>query len=199
MSKTNYKEKKEKRIGGDYIDTIYEYVESHKKEVFYNFVLLMIILIQTPFLIAGLDGVTVEVDLPPRGIATVSNDKASELYYRLWAEHFSNNNEYQKKDKKTGKTTIYSFSIMDFDYLNVDDKVSYLMEYYKPRSLIRDKVKIVNFAKNVKVKMISQRYDVEDIVVKLFDGGHKAEALYKGVAFQSYGETKKNQKLVIIK
>jgi len=181
-------------VGTDYVDDIVSYMKKNRLQTFYNLVLLVVILIQTPFMIAGLDSVTVEVDMPPRGTIVVRNDKANELYYRIWTEHFLNNTEYYHNEKNGKKKDPYTFSIVDFDYLTIENKMIDFLKFYNPSKLIEDKIVFQNFIKNVKTKMISQNFFVENIKIDLLDNGHKALAIINGVAYQKFGITKKEPK-----
>ena len=117
---------KKNDVGNEYIDKIILYIQRNRMQTFYNLILIIIILIQTPFMIAGLDSVTVEVDMPPRGKIIVSNDSANKDYYRVWAEHFSNNEEYFYVDNNGNKKLFpFTHSLVEFDYTNVEQKYSY--------------------------------------------------------------------------
>ena len=188
-------ENNKKTIGGDYIDNITQYIKKNRMQTFYNLFLLLVIMIQTPFLIAGLDGVTVELDMPPKGVVIVRNDSANKLYYRIWAEHFTNNNEYSitNKDGDSVKSP-YTYSLVDFDYTNVEEKYNNFLKKYLPSKLLKDQNLYKKFIKNVKVKMLSQKFDVEKINVELFDEGKKAETIISGVAHQFSASTKINDK-----
>jgi len=184
-----------KKVGEDYIDRIILYIQKNRMQTFYNIVLLVIILIQTPFMIAGLDSVTVEVDLPPKGKIVVRNDSANALYYKMWAEHYTNNQEYYYVNKDGNKQLFpYTASLVTFDYTNVEEKYDNFLKRYKPSKLLKDKRVYQSFIKNIKVKMISQKFDVEEITPHLFDNGKKAEILIKGVAHQSAASTKLGDK-----
>jgi len=176
-------------VGGEYIDKIILYIRKNRMQSFYNLVLILIIMIMMPFMIAGLDSVTVEVDMPPRGKIIVSNDSANKLYYEIWAEHFTNNSEYFFETEEGLKKNPYTFSLVDFDYTNVEQKYSNFLKKYKPSKLIRDRQVYQAFIKNVKVKMISQKYTVERIEVELFNEGKKAKASILGVAIQKAAST----------
>jgi hypothetical protein len=146
-------------------------------------------------MISGLDSVTVEVDLPPRGKVIVSNDTGNELYYRLWAEHFTNENEYSTRNLNGEKVKYpFTYSLVSFDYTNVEEKYHNFLKKYKPSKLLKDRQIYDAFIKNVKVKMISQKYVVENIKVELFGGGNKAEVVISGVATQHSSSTKMGKK-----
>lgn len=179
-------------LGKNYLDNVVEYIQKNKLQTFYNLVLIIIILILLPFAASGLKNVTVQVDLPPEGTLYIKNDAANKLYYRLWTEHFTNNHLYYKIVKQ-GKEKLqipYSYSIVSFNYLNVGEKIGRFLKYYSPLELIRDKKTYQNFVKNVKVKMISQKFYVDHIHIKLLQNGHKAIATVSGVASQTYSDTK---------
>lgn len=120
-------------LGGEYIDKLIMYMQRNRLQTFYNLVLFLIIIIQAPFMIAGLDSVTVEVDMPPRGKVIVRNDSANKLYYRMWAEHFSNDTEYTETDEMGEKIKYpFTYSIVTFDYTNVEQKYFNFLKKYKP-------------------------------------------------------------------
>ncbi|WP_457748578.1 TraE/TraK family type IV conjugative transfer system protein [Sulfurimonas sp.] len=180
-----------KKVGEDYIDRIILYIQKNRMQTFYNIVLLIIILIQTPFMIAGLDSVTVEVDLPPKGKIIVKNDSANALYYKMWAEHYTNDNEYYYVNKDGNKQLYpYTASLVTFDYTNVEEKYDNFLKRYKPSKLLKDKRVYQSFIKNIKVKMISQKFDVEQITPRLYYDGRKAEVTISGVAHQFAASTK---------
>ena len=180
---------KNNNVGGEYIDKIILYIQKNRMQSFYNLVLIVIILIQAPFMIAGLDSVTVEVDLPPRGTVKVTNDSANKFYYQLWAEHFTNNSEYFYLVEKGKKKNPYTFSLVDFDYTNVEQKYSNFLKRYKPSKLLRDRQVYQAFIKNVKVKMISQEFAVERIEVSTFNEGKEAKTTIYGTAVQKASST----------
>ncbi|WP_294961558.1 hypothetical protein [Sulfurimonas sp.] len=182
-------------VGNDYIDKIILHIQKNRMQAFYNLVLILIIMLQTPFMIAGLDSVTVEVDLPPRGKIVVTNDSANELYYEIWAEHFSNNEEYYTTNKDGDKKLFpFTHSLLEFDYTNVEQKYGNFLKRYKPSKLLKDRHIYIAFIKNVQVKMISQKFDVENIKVNLFDNGKEAEAIINGVAHQRAASTPMGEK-----
>lgn len=180
----------ENEVGGDYIDRIIVYIQKNRMQTFYNLVLILIILVQAPFLIAGLDGVTVEVDMPPRGTIIVKNNSANELYYRVWGEHYTNDEKYYTINKDGSQVEYpFTYSLVDFDYTNVEQKYHNFLEKYKPSKLLKDRQIYQAFIKNIKVKMITQTFEVENIKVNLFDDGHEAEVLINGVAHQKASST----------
>ncbi len=179
----------EKEVGGDQIDKIIKFIRKNRMQSFYNLMLIVIILIQTPFMIAGLDSVTVEIDMPPRGKIIVTNDSANELYYRMWAEHFTNNEKYFFAVEKGLQQNPYTYSLVDFDYTNVEQKYTKFLKLYKPSKLLKDRQIYQAFIKNVKVKMISQNYTVERILVDIVDDGNKAKKTILGVSTQRAAST----------
>lgn len=178
------------RVGGGYVDEIILYIQKNRLQTFYNLVLILIIFIQLPFVVQGLDSVTVEVDMPPRGTVVVRNDSANAFYYQLWAEHFTNDEEYYfvKKDG-TKQLFPYTASLVNFDYTNVEEKYGDFLKRYKPSKLLKDKQIYQAFIKNIKVKMMSQKFTIESIIPKVFDEGKKAEVEIKGVAYQTAAST----------
>lgn len=181
--------KGENDFGGDYIDKIILYIRKNRMQSFYNLVLITIILIQTPFMISGLDSVTVEVDMPPRGTIVVTNNSANKLYYQIWGEHFSNDEEYFYITKDGKKKEPYTFSLLSFDYTNVEEKYSNFLKRYKKSKLLKDMRIYQSFIKNVKVKMISQLFTVERIDTKIFDEGKEGKVTIYGVADQKAAST----------
>ena len=186
---------KENDIGNDWIDKSVLYIQKNRMQTFYNLFLLLIILIMIPGYISSLDGTTVEVDIPPRGKIIVSNDKGNKLYYQLWAEHYTNNKEYIQKVIDEQKIPFeFTFSIVDFDYTNVEDKYGEFMKRYKPSKLIKERHIFAKFTKTVKLKMISQKFNVENIETTILDDGHKAKSVIKGVAYQKESSVTKEPK-----
>jgi len=182
-------------VGEEWSDSIIKYIRKNRMQVFYNLILLLLVVIQGIFMISSIDNTTVEVDLPPRGKIVVMNNKANALYYTLWGEHYTNNKEYIDKIERGEKIPRpYTFSIVDFTYADVEAKYNMYLKRYKPSKLIREKHIFMKFLKNIKVKMISQTYVVESMKTKLYDDGHKASVLIKGVATQTFGTTKTKPK-----
>ena len=187
--------KNENNIGGDWIDKSIYFIEKNRMQVFYNLTFLVVIFLMIPGYISVLDGTTVEVDLPPKGKIIVTNDKANKLYYQLWAEHYTNNKEYIEKIIDGEKIPIeFTFSIVDFDYANIEQKLGEYLKRYKPSKLIKEKHIFAAFVKNVKVKMISQKFDVESIKTELFSDGHVAKVSVNGVAYQEIASVKQEPK-----
>jgi len=188
--------KKTDNLGENYLDKIIYYIKKNRLQTFYNLTLIVIILIQTPFMISGLNSVSVQVDLPPLGVIYLKNNSANKLYYRLWTEHFTNNHHYYKviKNGKNETKVPYSYSIVSFNYLDVGEKIGKFLKYYNPIDLIKDKHTYQDFVKNVKVKMLSQKYFVSHIKIKLLNDGHKAIATVYGVATQSFATTAEKPK-----
>ncbi len=184
------KKHNENDTGTDYIDSIISYMQKNRMQTFYNLVLFLVILIQAPFMIAGLDSVTVEVDLPPKGKVIVTNNAGNELYYSLWAEHFTNDKVYFSVNDKGEKQEFpFTYSLVDFDYTNVEQKYSEFLKKYKPSKLLKDRRIYQSFIKNVKVKMISQSFEVERINTEVFKEGQEAQATVYGVAHQKASST----------
>lgn len=182
-------------VGTEYIDKIILYIKKNRLQTFYNLVLFLIIIVQTPFMIAGLDSVTVEVDLPPRGTITVTNDSGNKLYYTVWAEHYTNNESYYTVDDEGDKKEFpFTYSLVDFDYTNVEQKYSDFLKRYKPSKLLKDRRTYQTFIKNVKVKMLSQKFDVERIETNLFNNGREAQSTIYGVAHQKASSTEIEEK-----
>ena len=188
--------KKTENLGESYIDKIVFYIKKNRLQTFYNLVLIIIILIMLPFMFSGLHSVKVQVDLPPLGVMYVKNNSASKLYYRLWTEHFTNNHNYYKviKNGNNEEKIPFSYSIVSFNYLNVNEKIGDFIKFYNPIDLIRDKKTFQNFVKNVKLKMLSQKYFVSNIKIKLLNNGHKAIATVNGVATQTFATTTEKPK-----
>jgi hypothetical protein len=153
--------------------------------------LLIIIFIELPFKVAELDGVTVEVDLPPTGKIIVRNNSANKLYYKMWAEHYTNNEEYYYVDKDGNKKKFpFTASLVTFNYTNVEEKYDNFLKNYKPSKLLKDRRIYQSFIKNIKVKMISQKFDVEEIIPHLYNNGKEAKVVINGVAHQYAASTK---------
>lgn len=177
--------KKDNNFGGEWIDKSIYFVEKNRMQVFYNLVFILVIFMMIPGFISVLDGTTVEVDLPPRGKIVVQNDKANELYYQIWAEHFINNKEYIESIIDGQKVPMeYTFSIVDFDYANIDAKLSDFLKRYKPSKLIKESHIYASFVKNVKLKLLSQQFTTESIKTTLEEDGESAQVTVKGVANQ---------------
>ncbi|MBD3795544.1 MAG: hypothetical protein IE881_06370 [Epsilonproteobacteria bacterium] len=182
--------KNDKTVGGGYIDKVVLYIQKNRMQTFYNLMLLLVIFIQLPFTVAGLDSVTVEVDLPPKGTVIVQNDTANSIYYQIWGEHYTNNEEYFFSKEDGTKTKFpYTASLVTFDYTNVEQKYSDFLKRYKPSKLLKDQKIYQSFIKNIKVKMISQKFDVEEIQATSTGNGHTGEVVIKGVAHQTAAST----------
>jgi len=178
--------KRDEELGGDWIDKSILFIQKNRMQVFYNLTFIVIIFIMIPGYISVLDGTVVEVDIPPRGKIVVTNKSANKLYYTLWSEHYTNDKEYIEKIIDGEKIPIeFSFSIVDFDYTNIEHKYGAYLTRYKPSKLIKERHLFAKFTKNVKVKMISQKYTVEDIKTTLYEDGHRAKSIIRGVAFQT--------------
>jgi len=181
-------------IGSSYIDKIVVYIQKNRMQTFYNLILLTIIMIQTPFMIQALDGVTVKIELPPKGTVVIGNNKGNKLYYQLWAEHYTNNKEYtslnyKSVDKNNSKENFpFTYSIVDFDYTNVEEKYKNFLKNYEPSILIKERHIFNRFIKNIKIKMISQEFLVTNINTELFKNGSEATSTITGVAKQKIGK-----------
>ena len=187
--------KNENDVGGEFIDNTIAYIQKNRMQTFFALVLLLIILIQTPLIIAELDNTTVVVDLPPSGKLVLKNDSANKQYYNLWAEHFTNNTEYLTTNKDGEKVPeAFTFSIVNFDYTNIDKKMEYFLSYYKPSKLIKDRMKFQKFIKNIKIKMISHDFKVENINTELYLEGKKAISTINGVSYQKIGVSQQDPK-----
>lgn len=184
------------RIGSNWIDESLHFVQKNRLQTFYNLMFIFVIIIMIPGYISALDGTTVEVDLPPRGNLVIQNDKANALYYQIWAEHFTNNEEYIEEIKSTGeKIPIeYTYSLVDFDYANIESKMDRFLTRYKPSKLIKDKHIYASFIKNVKVKMIAQSFFVESIKTTTYSEGNTAQVVVVGVATQKYSDVEQEPK-----
>lgn len=185
-----------KNIGKNWIDESLHYIEKNRMQTFYNLILLVFVFMMIPGYISSLDSTTVEVDLPPQGKIIVQNDKANELYYQIWAEHYTNNKEYIEEIKDNGeKIPIeFTFSIVDFDYSNIEAKMNNYLSRYKPSNLIKDGHIYSSFVKNVKVKMISQSFVVESIKTATFKDGNIGQVVVTGVATQKYSDVEQAPK-----
>jgi hypothetical protein len=172
-------------IGSDWIDKSIFFIQKNRMQVFYNLTFILIIFIMIPGFISVLDGTVVEVDLPPKGKIIVTNQNGNKLYYELWTEHYTNNKEYIEKIIDGEKIPVeFTFSILDFDYSNIEHKYGEYLKRYKPSKLIKESHLFKKFIKNVKVKMISQKFVVENINTSLLENGHRAKSIVKGVAYQ---------------
>jgi hypothetical protein len=187
---------RDKDLGKDWVDKVISYSQKNRMQTFYNLVLILLIFIMVPGYISVLDCTVVEVDMPPRGKLVVRNDSANRLYYDIWTEHYTNNHEYMvltTKGEKVPKEV--TFSIVDFDYSNIEQKYGEYLKRYKVTKLIKERHLYNDFIKGVKVKMIAQKFDVESIETILYDGGKRAKSEVKGVAHQSYSGVKKDPKV----
>lgn len=173
-------------VGGEWIDRIVLYMQKNRLHTFYNLVLILIILVMIPGYISVLDGTTVEVDLPPRGTVVVKNDSANKLYYELWTEHYTDETQYiETYEDDGGKVPVeFTFSLLTFNYANIEQKYGEYLKRYKPSKLIKEQHLYRKFLKNVKVKMISQKFEVEKIETEVFENGHKAQSVVRGVSTQ---------------
>ena len=174
------------KLGEQWIDKTLHYMEKNRLQTFYNFVLIVVIALMLPAFTATLDGTTVEVDLPPRGKIVVTNNSANKLYYDLWTEHYTNNKEYIEEIVNNEKIPLeFTFSIVDFSYANIEQKYGEYLKRYKPSKLIKERHLFAKFVKNVKVKMISQKFIVESMKTELSEDGGIAESIINGVAYQN--------------
>lgn len=183
--------KNENDIGGGWIDKTILFIQKNRMQTFYNLTFIVIILMMIPGYISALDGVVVEIDYPPKGKMVVTNKTGDVSYYELWTEHYTNNKEYIEKTFDGEKVPReFTFSIIDFDYTNIELKYGEFLKRYKPTKLIKERHIYSKFIKNIKVKMIEQKFTVENIKVKLFKNGHKAESIVSGVAYQEVSGVK---------
>lgn len=186
---------KENEYGKNWVDKSTYFIEKNRMLVFCILILVIVIFALLVATISNYDNTTVEVDMPPRGKVIVTNDKANEIYYDIWTEHYTNNTEYYELNSEGEKTPVpFTFSIVDFDYTNVEMKYGEFLKRYKPSKLIKERHLFNNFTKNVKVKMLTQKFKVEDINSILKEDGHKASTIVSGVAFQDFAGVKKEPK-----